>query len=104
MKYYSAITSLVLLSILAIIGLLYIGNITRNIEKQNYSLLENINYYKDQININEIEYSLHSSYENLQNLKKIYIGDVENINTNSRISFETFKNVQINHIHTVGIQ
>ena len=70
MRYFSAIISLFGLSILAIICLLYFGNITRNIEKENYILQEKISNIKDQININEVEFSLYNSYEYLQKMQK----------------------------------
>ena len=68
----TAIISFFCLGMFSIILLLYFANLTRNIEKQNYSLEKKINYTKDQININEIEYSLYNSYEYLQKMQKIY--------------------------------
>ena len=48
-----------------IITFIFCKYIQDNIEKENYSLKKKINYIEDQININEIEYSLYNSYEYL---------------------------------------
>ena len=101
MKYYNTIISLFFLSIFLILLLLYFANITRNIEKENYSLKKKINYIEDQININEIEYSLYNSYEYLVKLQKIYFNESINIKDNQRISFDNLKNKNIEYFHTV---
>ena len=106
MKYYSAIISLFVFTLLAIISLLYFSNITRNIEKQNYTLKDQIKFIEDQININEIEYSLYNSYEYLSKLKKIYF---EEINLTQeykfqRIKYTDFKSKNLDNFYTVAIE
>ena len=106
MKYYSAIFSLFVFTLLAIISLLYFSNITRNIEKQNYTLKDQIKFIEDQININEIEYSLYNSYEYLSKLKKIYF---EEINLTKeykfqRIKYTDFKSKNLDNFYTVAIE
>ncbi|SVC96582.1 uncharacterized protein METZ01_LOCUS349436, partial [marine metagenome] len=92
MKYYSAIISSFILSFLSTIVLLHLGNVTREIEKSNITLKEKINFMQDQININEIEYSLFISYNYLKKLQTIYF-DEENISSpNNRISFYDLEN------------
>ena len=102
MKYYSAIISLFTLSIFATISLLYLGNITRKIQKENTILVNDINFIKDQININEIEYSLYNNYEYLQKMQKIYLTDLNGEIINNRISFKSLKNKNIENFYTVG--
>jgi len=82
--------------------LFYFSNISRNIENQNSDLKENINYIKDQVNINEIEYSLYNSYDHLKKLQNIYFEEVEKINLNQRISFYELSDNSLEYFHTVG--
>lgn len=102
MKYYSAIISLIVLSLFSLVSLLYFANITRNIERENNSLSENIKYLEDQININEIEYSLYNNYEYLQKMQSIYFEKSEVIHLEKRISFNNFKKKSIEDFYTIG--
>jgi len=104
MKYNSAIISLFTLSIFAIISLLYLGNITRKIQKENNILINNIHFIKDQININEIEYSLYNSYEYLQKMQKIYLKESNDEIISNRVSFKSLKNKNLENFYTVGIE
>ena len=104
MKYNSAIISLFTLSIFAIISLLYLGNITRKIQKENNILINNIHFIKDQININEIEYSLFNSYEYLQKMQKIYLKESNDEIISNRVSFKSLKNKNLENFYTVGIE
>jgi len=63
MRYFSAISSLIVLNILTVLFLLYLGNVSREIEKQNYTLEKKINFINDQIRTNEIEFSLYHNYD-----------------------------------------
>ena len=62
MKYFRSIIVIFFFSISSVILLLYFANITRAIERENSILVEKIDLIEDQININEIEYSLFNSY------------------------------------------
>ena len=86
------------------ISLLFIGNSTREIERENNILREKINFTSDQININEIEYSLFNSYGYLEKLNKIYFEEHENDFINNRISFNDFQNSNLENFFTVGIR
>ena len=102
MKYYSPIIFLFLFSFLSIISLLYLGNISREIEKNNTTLKEKIIFIQDQIDINEIEYSLFNSYTYLKKLQKIYFNE-EDVNLlNNRISFGDLEKQNFKNFHTVG--
>ena len=102
MKYYSAIIFLCVSSFFSVILLLYFANISRNIEKENSYINENINFIKEQININEIEYSLYNSYEYLQKIQKIYFIESDKKNFNNRVTYLNFKNKNIGKFYTVG--
>ena len=103
MRYFSAISSLIVLNILTVLSLLYLGNVSREIEKQNYTLEKKINFINDQISINEIEFSLYNNYEYLKKLHKIYF-DFENFETfsNKRLSFSDIQKENLENIYTVG--
>ena len=102
MKYKNAIISLFSLSIMAVILLLYFANISRNIEKENLVLKEKINFIQEQININEIEYSLYNSYEYLKKIQKIYFDSSKTDDLNKRISFNDLQSKNIDNFYTVG--
>ena len=91
-----------LLCFLSIISLLYLGNISREIEKDNIALKEKIIFFQDQININEIEYSLYISYNYLKKLQKIYFNDENIISLNNRISFSDLEKQKFDNLHTIG--
>ena len=101
MKYYSAIISFFILNIFLVISLLYFANITRSIEKENFFLKKKINYIKDQLNINEIEYSIYSSYEYLHKLQKIYLPEKNKNNLNERISYFDLKNQEVKNLYEI---
>ena len=72
MKYLTAITSLIIINLLAITFLLYFGNLTRSIEDQNDKLSKEISLLENQLKINEVEYTMHSNYSYLKRLKNIF--------------------------------
>ena len=102
MKYLRSIIVIFFLSISSVILLLYFANITRVLEKENQLLVKKIDLLQDQININEIEYSLLNSYDYLQNMHKIYFDTSKQANINKIISFYDFKSKNIENIYTVG--
>jgi len=103
MRYFSAISSLIVLNIITVLSLLYLGNISRNIEKQNYTLEKKINFINDQIGINEIEFSLYHNYAYLKKLHKIYF-DFKQFETfsNKRLNFNDVQKNNLENIYTVG--
>ena len=104
MKYYSTILSLVFLSFFAVISNLYLGNISNDIEKENIKIDRSINFMKDQISINEIEYSMYNNYHYLKKLYTIYFNDNDLNFSNNRISFYDLKNTRITNLHTASIK
>ena len=93
MKYFSAITSLIILNIFALTVVLYFGNKTKIVEEENKIIVLNIEKTQEQLKINEVEHSLYHNYLYLNKLKKIYF-DTEKQNNfiNSRINLNDFAN------------
>jgi hypothetical protein len=104
MRYYRTLLTLFFLNVLAIFFLLYFANISRQIENQNYKLTKEVNYFENQININEIEYSLYNSYDYLEKLHKIYFNNFKNNNSIKRISYYDFQNNNLQNLYNVGIK
>ena len=104
MKYYNAIITLFSLSIISVVLLLYFASITRAIEKQNFTLNNELKQIKYQININEIEHSIYSSYDYVNKLKKIYFSQSDNSIVSNRITLNSLKDKNIKNLHTVGIK
>ncbi len=93
MKYFSAITSLIILNIFALTVVLYFGSKTKIVEEENKIIVLNIEKTQEQLKINEVEHSLYHNYLYLNKLKKIYF-DTEKQNNfiNSRINLNDFAN------------
>ena len=92
MPYNRALLFFFILGIIITVLLLYFANITRKIEKENYQLSIKIKNIHEEIDINEIEYSLYNSYEYLDKLKMIYFKYSKNKNFDNRLSFSDLKN------------
>ena len=103
-RYSKAIIPFFILSIILIIFLLYFANITRKIEKENLILNNKISHIKEQININEIEFSLYTSYDYLLSIQQIYFQKVESNGFNNRISFNNLKKRNLNNLYSVGLK
>jgi|TARA_B110000438_G_scaffold204558_1_gene196272 hypothetical protein len=104
MKYYSAIISLFFLSFISVMASLYLGNASSKIEKDTNLLQKEISLIRDQVNINEIEYNLFTSYDYLKKLQKIYFIENEINSLNNRVSFNDLQNTSIKNLYTVGIR
>ena len=93
MKYFSAITSLIILNKFALTVVLYFGSKTKIVEEENKIIVLNIEKTQEQLKINEVEHSLYHNYLYLNKLKKIYF-DTEKQNNfiNSRINLNDFAN------------
>jgi Leucine-rich repeat (LRR) protein len=82
-----------------------LGNVSREIEKQNYTLEKKINFINDQIRTNEIEFSLYHNYGYLKKLHKVYFdGEQFESFSNKRLSFVDIQKNNFKNIYTVGTQ
>ena len=103
MKYLTAITSLIILNTFAVITLLYFGNFTGKIEKENKQLEIEILKLNEQLKINEVEYNLYNNYSYLKKLQKIYFdANTENLHENNFISLKDFNNTELKNIYMVS--
>ena len=81
---------------------LYLGKASSEIEKDSESLQQKISLITDQVNINEVEYNLFTSYYYLIKLQKIYFNKNEINSLNNRVSFNDLKNINLENFYTVG--
>ena len=102
MSYSRAIIPFLALICFTAIFLLHFGNITRKIEKENYDLEDQISFVQDQININEVEFSLYNSFDYLSKVQKIYYKNEKIENFSNRISFNNIDNADLNDLQTIG--
>jgi len=103
MKYLTAITSLIILNTFAVITLLYFGNFTGKIEKENKQLEIEILKLNEQLKINEVEYNLYNNYSYLKKLQKIYT-NTEKINllSGNRIFLKDFENRELKNVYFIS--
>ena len=103
MKYSTTITSLLLLSSILVLLLLYFGKLTRQIEKDIDISLSKINNLKTLIKINELEYTAHTNTNYLLKLKSIYLADnKEDEAVLNYIDLENFKKKNIHQVIKVS--
>lgn len=92
------------MSFFSIISLLFLGNLSSEIEKENTILKEKIKFSKEQFNINQIEYSLVTNYDYLFKLKNIYIDDSNIFSSENRITYNQMDKIESSNIFTVSIK
>ena len=92
MKYSKSILVLMIINIFTALILIFIGHQTRNLEIINSSLIENIDKKKQEININQIEYSLHNDNKYLEKLFSIYQSETYQNNQTKVINLSEFSN------------
>ena len=104
MKYLTTIITLITLNIFAVISLLYFGNISREIEKQNKQLIVRISEFQEQLEVNEVEFNLYNNYSYLKQLQNIYF-DFETTNSlgHNRISLQDFQNKELTNVYKVQL-
>ena len=104
MKYSKSIIIIMTINILIAFVLIYIGHQTRNLEISNSSLKHKINEKEHAININQIEFSLHSDNKYLKKLLSIYETNLEKKELLNIISLSEFSNLEKKEIFKVGFK
>ena len=104
MKYLTTIITLIALNIFAVISLLYVGDISREIEKKNKQLIVRISEFQEQLEVNEVEFNLYNNYSYLKQLQNIYF-DFETTNSlgHNRISLQDFQNRELTNVYKVQL-
>jgi|TARA_B110000116_G_C16692474_1_gene515891 hypothetical protein len=92
------------MSFFSIISLLFLGNLSSEIEKENTILKEKIKFSNEQFNINQIEYSLVTNYDYLLKLRNIYIEDSNIFFSENRITYNQMDKIESSNIFTVSIK
>tara|TARA_Y100000590_G_scaffold411140_1_gene504887 strand:- start:7876 stop:8190 length:315 start_codon:yes stop_codon:yes gene_type:complete len=82
MKYSKSIFILMFINILTAFFLVFISHQSRYLEIKNKKLLSSIQETKNEININQIELTLHNDSKYLKKLYSIYNEDIEIKKTN----------------------
>ena len=75
MKYYTLGILFLLISLVTILISFYYINLTRSYERRIQSTEFNIDFLRDKIKINELEYFAHLNTDYLEKLEKIYLFD-----------------------------
>ena len=103
MKYITAISTLLILNIIAVITLLSFSDLSREIEKENKILEMQISKFSKQLKINEVEFTLHTQPSYLKKLQKIYF-DTDNMYSfeNTRINLIDFEKKELRNIYMVS--
>ena len=105
MKYYRTIIIFFILSFLTITTLFFLVNNFKKIEKENSLLKKQINFLNEQININEIEYSLLNNYDYLHNLHQIYFDSEVELNlSNKVIDISELDKKNLENLYTISMR
>jgi len=78
MKYTKSIIAFLLLNLVLVFAMIYIANITREIEKNNNKLKFEISKINKDIKINKIELTAHQNSSYLKQLFYLYFSNTEN--------------------------
>ena len=104
MKYFTALSTLILFNILALVALLYFGNNSRLTEEENKKILSEISKQYDQLKINEVEYNVYNGYNYLSKLQRIYLDDKNiNSNANNRLSLKDLENSKLKNVYIINL-
>lgn len=101
MKYSKYIVFLLSINLIIVFLSIFIGNLTRKIELNNYKLMKNIKNEEDQLVINQVEFSLYNNVNYLKKLHKIYFSINESYPPNKIISFSSISNNKTNNLRLV---
>ena len=103
MRYSTTISSLLLLSLILVLLLLCFGKLTRQIEKDIDISISKINDLKILININELEYAVHTNTDYLLKLRRIYLTDNnEDEPVFNYIGLDDFKKKNIHQVFRIS--
>tara|TARA_B100000029_G_C16888656_1_gene709502 strand:- start:229 stop:552 length:324 start_codon:yes stop_codon:yes gene_type:complete len=104
MKYFTATLCFFALSAFAASLNLYYGNLTNKIEKDIEITKKEITNLKEKITINELEFTVHTNINYLEELKNIYLSEYENeFNSRNIISLSDLKNKDFKNIYKVNL-
>ena len=103
MKYFTAITTLLVFNIIAVISLLYFSNVSKEIEKENKLLEMQISKFNEQLKINEVEFNLHNQFSYLKKLQEIYLDNyISDLYESTRINLKDFEKKELKNIYMVS--
>ncbi|SVD05403.1 uncharacterized protein METZ01_LOCUS358257 [marine metagenome] len=92
------------INILIAFVLIYVGHQTRNLEISNLTLKNKIDEKENEININQIEFSLYNDNKYLKKLFSIYETNLEKKELSNIISLSEFSNFEKKDIFKVGFK
>jgi len=104
MKYSKSIIFLMSINIIIAFILIFIGRETRNIEMSNDNLKHKIQEIKQEININQIEFTLHNDNKYLKKLFVIYHPHIQKKNTLNIIKLSDLSNIKNKEILKVDFK
>ena len=86
MKYTKSILAFLFLNLVLVFAMIYIANITRDLEKNNNKLIFEISKITKDIKINKIELTTHQNSSYLKQLYYLYHYNIENKNVPDVVS------------------
>ena len=98
MKYAKSILAFLFLNLVLVFAMIYIANITREIEKSNNKLNLEISKITKNIKINKIELTTHQNSSYLKQLYYLYFSNIENNHAPNIVSIKQLsqnKNIKL---------
>ena len=93
MRYTKQIIFLLFLNLIIVLLSIFIGNYTRQLELVNNKLKQSIENETEQLTVNSLEYSLHSSPIYLKKLHSLYFSYEEDFPKNKIISLKAISDI-----------
>ena len=104
MKYTKHIIFLFFINLILVFLSIFIGNLTRKLEISNNLINQDIQKYKEQLKINEIEFSFYNNTDYLKKLHNIYFSFEEENLENKIYSFSNISNINNDSVVFVNLK
>tara|TARA_B100001142_G_C13710682_1_gene413643 strand:+ start:39 stop:359 length:321 start_codon:yes stop_codon:yes gene_type:complete len=92
MKYTKQIVFFLFINLIIVLLSIFLGNFTRKIELANSQIKKNIEYEKEQLAVNRIEYSFYNNPKYLKKLHSIYFSLEEYYTEKKIVSLSSISN------------
>ena len=104
MKYAKHIVFFLFINLIIVFLTIFLGNLTRKIEKNNKFTKQNIQIQKEQLKVNKIEYSFYNNPNYLRKLHEIYfLYEEENIEKKI-VNLSNISNLKNNEIILINLK
>tara|TARA_Y100000996_G_C22319167_1_gene559558 strand:+ start:101 stop:421 length:321 start_codon:yes stop_codon:yes gene_type:complete len=104
MKYTKQIVFLLFINLVIVFLSIFVANFTRKLELTNFEIKKNIENEKEQLTINEIEYSFYNNNNYLKKLYNIYFSFEEDYPQKKMVRLSSITNINNHSVVLVNVE